>query len=162
MSLRRRQQGKGNPADDSGQRAVRDNLFRSSGAAILIEGDTSYLFESGAVRDIEISGNVFDNCGTSARDSLSDWGRGEAPITISPSYSPKDSRSPAYHRVIKICGNHFRCFDNALLYARSVDGLKFVGNSVEHTSDYAPILKQCTPISLDACRYVRIHKKLGH
>ncbi len=144
-----------------GRTVVRDNLFRSSGAAILIEGDTSYWFESGAVRDVEISGNVFDCCGTSARDSLSNWGWGEAPITISPSYSPKGSRSPAYHRGIKISNNHFRCFDNALLYARSVDGLKFVGNSVERISDYAPILKQRTPIRLDGCRHVRIRKNLG-
>lgn len=144
-----------------GKTVVRNNVFRSSGSAILIEGDTDYWFESGAVRDVDIRDNVFDNCGTSASDTSSGWGWGEAPITISPSYIPKDSHSPAYHRRIRIRNNSFRCFDNVVLYARSVDGLVFTGNTVERTTDYEPIMKQRASILTKDCRNVKIRNNVG-
>lgn len=144
-----------------GKTVVRNNVFRSSGSAILIEGDTDYWFESGAVRDVDIRDNVFDNCGTSVRDTYSGWGWGEAPITISPSYTPEDRHHPAYHRGIRIRNNRFRCFDNAVLFARSVDGLVFTFNTIERTADYEPIMKQRAPIVTKGCRHVRIRNNVG-
>lgn len=140
-----------------GKTIVRDNLFRSNGAAILIEGDTDYWYESGAVRDVDIRDNVFDGCAVSARgcSGLSDWG--PAPISITPSFHPKDKVKHLYHRGIKIRNNVFRLSAPAVLYARGVDGLKFQNNTIisPSASSTAPT-KQPTPIFIENCRKVSI------
>ena len=42
---------------------IADNLFQSSGSAILVAGDSNYWYESGECHDVEICGNTFtDTC----------------------------------------------------------------------------------------------------
>ncbi|HEY0868533.1 MAG TPA: hypothetical protein VGE01_14205, partial [Fimbriimonas sp.] len=48
-----------------GKVLIEDNHFRSSGSAILIAGDANQWYESGAVKDVTIRRNRFDNCLTS-------------------------------------------------------------------------------------------------
>ncbi|MGM9734826.1 MAG: hypothetical protein ACI3ZL_00260 [Candidatus Cryptobacteroides sp.] len=122
-----------------GKVEICDNIFRSSGSAILIEGDTSYWFESGAVTDADIHDNIFDNCGTSCMDSLDRWGWGLAPICITPS-AVRDTAP--YHRNIRIHDNRFIHFDNALMFAHNVDNLVFIDNELDQSSDYKAILSQ--------------------
>lgn len=140
-----------------GKTIVRDNIFRSNGAAILIEGDTDYWYESGAVRDVDIRDNEFDGCAVSARgcSGLSDWG--PAPISITPSIRPETKT--LYHRGIKIRNNVFRLSAPAVLYARGVDGLKFQNNIIipPSASSMAPT-KQPTPIFIENCRKVSMKK----
>lgn len=38
---------------------IENNVFESSGSAILIAGDANYWYESGAVKDVLIKGNDF-------------------------------------------------------------------------------------------------------
>lgn len=52
-----------------GKVVVHNNRFMTAGTAILIEGDTDYWFESGAVCDMDIHDNLFENCGTSASNN---------------------------------------------------------------------------------------------
>ena len=143
---------------------VENNYFNTAGAAILIEGDLDHWYESGAHTNLVIRNNVFENCSTSGCETGDRWEWGEAPITISPSYRPTSADSPAYHRGITIEGNTFLCFDAPVLFARSVEGLKFVGNSLKPTSDYEPFLWQKSNLYLDGCRKVvvegnKIHKR---
>ena len=72
---------------------VEDNHFHNPGAAILIAGDANYWFEAGAVRDVTIRNNHFDNCNYGV------WG--QACIEISPEIEPANRAgrdlSPEYH-----------------------------------------------------------------
>lgn len=81
------------------------NSFRSAGAAILVEGDHSYWFESGAVSDLNIRYNYFERC------HQSEWGN--ATICFSPSF-----RTDKYHTGITIEDNTFVLApgDSALYY----------------------------------------------
>ena len=104
---------------------IENNYFRSAGAAVLIEGDTELWFESGAVCDITIRNNLFEDCYTSGNNIIDGpWGWGEGVISISPSFRPQDADAKAYHRNIRIVGNTFRHFDCAVLFARSAEGLE--------------------------------------
>ena len=73
---------------------IEDNLFESSGAAILIEGDLNYWYESGGVSDVLIRRNVFSHCRTSP------WGA--AVIALTPSTSV-----PGYHSGVIVTENQF-------------------------------------------------------
>ena len=137
---------------------IRDNVFRSAGTAILIEGDTDYWFESGACENVTITGNVFDNCLTSGNRDGDRWQWGDAIITITPSHRPKDSDSPAYHKNIRIYGNEFRVFDVPLVRACSVDGLSFTRNKVVKTYDYKPYTWYKDSFTLEGCRNVLIKR----
>ena len=41
-----------------------------------------------------------------------------------------------------------------MVFARSVDGLRFVGNRLKRTNDYEPFLWQRSNLYLDGCRNV--------
>ena len=138
-----------------GKVVVHNNRFMTAGTAILIEGDTDYWFESGAVCDMDIHDNLFENCGTSASNNGgSGWG--EALISITPSFRPADESSPVYHRNIRIRNNRILTYDRPLLHARSVEGLQFVANCVEQTYDFPATAAQRQSFCLEGCRNVRI------
>lgn len=138
-----------------GKVRIKGNYFNSAGAAILIEGDTRLWYESGAVSDVLIKNNVFENCYTSG-DNITDypWGWGEAPVTVTPSILPDSLHDEPYHRNIRIRDNVFMQFDYPILYARSVDGISFVRNSVKRTYDYKPYYRKYNFV-FDGCRKVR-------
>ena len=135
---------------------IEDNYFRTAGAAILIEGDMEYWFESGGNRDVTIRNNVFDNCLTSANFTNSRLEWGEAIITITPSHSPQDDKTEPYHQNIRIEGNIFKTFDVPLMRARSVRGLMFRNNEIIRTYAFEPYLWQKSSFLLDGCRDVII------
>ncbi|MFA7493878.1 MAG: right-handed parallel beta-helix repeat-containing protein [Proteiniphilum sp.] len=142
----------------AGKVLIENNYFNSAGAAILIEGDIDLWFESGAVRDVVIRDNIFEDCYTSGNNIVDKpWGWGEAPVTITPSVQPKSINSPTYHRHIRIERNHFKHYDYPLLYARSVDSLYFTNNTIEKTTTYVPFYRNIN-IFLDGCRNVFIRE----
>lgn len=135
---------------------IEHNYFRSAGAAVLIEGDTELWFESGAVGNVVIRDNLFEDCYTSGNNLIdAPWGWGEGVISISPSFRPADKTTPAYHRNIRIKRNTFRHFDYAVLFARSVEGLTFSRNTLERTRTFKPFYRPWN-LCLDGCRKVRI------
>lgn len=138
-----------------GRVEVFDNRFETAGTAILIEGDVNYWFESGAVRDMEIRNNLFDNCGTSASNN-GGTGWGEAVISITPSFRPDSETSPVYHDRIRIHDNRIRTYDRPLIHARAVGHLQFVNNRIEQTSDFPSSAAQRESFRLDGCRDVLI------
>ncbi|WP_270087141.1 hypothetical protein [Sphingobacterium sp. SYP-B4668] len=133
---------------------IENNYFNTAGAAILIEGDIELWNESGAVRDVLIQNNMFENCYTSG-DNISDypWGWGEAVISITPSVKPQSIDARPYHENIRIHNNQFRHFDYAILFARSVKGLAFHDNTLVRTYDYEPYYRKVN-FYLDGCREV--------
>jgi hypothetical protein len=131
------------------------NIFRTAGSAILVEGDTNYWYEAGAVGDFTIRDNIFENCASSAENG--EWG--EAVICITPSHRPTSDREEPYHRNIRIENNIFRHYEYNLLYARSVDGLTFSNNRIEYTDAYPPHGREVNYF-LDGCRRVKIERNV--
>lgn len=97
---------------------IENNVFESSGAAILIEGDISYWYESGGVTDVRISDNVFYHCATSP------WGA--AVITLTPS-----TDIPGYHSGVTISGNRFVMAPGVLpLYTVDSTAVNFLPDNI--------------------------------
>ena len=131
---------------------IENNYFRTAGTAILIEGDVNYWYESGAVNDLLIRNNFFEDCFSSGY--AGDWGH--AVITIHPSFQPRDESAEPYHRNIRIEKNTFKSFDYPILFARSVGDLTFTGNTIERTRSYQPFAVNKASFWLDGCRNVII------
>lgn len=114
----------------AGHVLITGNTFHHGGSAIKISGDANSWYESGAVREVRIENNVFDNCGYGV------WGRGI--IAIDPEISPEHYREEKYHSGIAITNNHFIAFDKGFVYARCVDRLTLQGNTLESSTAYPP------------------------
>ena len=131
-----------------GKVVIEDNVFRSSGSAILIAGDANGWYESGAVRDVTIRRNWFGNCLTSPYQFC------EAVISIDPEI-PKMGTEP-FHRGIKIEGNTFEVFDAPLLWAKSAGDLTFKNNFVQRSSKYKPWHGNMEPLTFLGCSNVSV------
>ena len=124
---------------------IENNVFekvRMSG--ILIGADARSWFSSGPVCDVTIRGNRFED--TSFLE-----GDGFAQISIHPENSVTGRRHPV-DRNILIEGNTFILGPaNQALFAKSVRGLTFRGNTIIRESGDAPeaILQCCTEVSID-------------
>lgn len=115
----------------AGQVTVRNNTFRTPGAAILIEGDSNYWFESGATKSIVVENNRFIDCAY-----VPDWG--SAPIQVSPS-AKKYVEGKRYHKYLEIRDNDFYCFDDRLIAAENIEEIRMVGNRIHRTETFPPI-----------------------
>ncbi len=103
---------------------IKDNLFQSSGSAILVAGDSNYWYESGECHDVEISGNTFtDTCLSSMYQFC------EGIISVCPVVPEPDVKTP-FHKNIRIHDNVFDTPDTPVLYGFSCDGLSFTNNRI--------------------------------
>ena len=129
---------------------IENNDFVSSGAAILIAGDANGWYESGAVRDVLIRGNRFHpSC-------LTSWYQfGEGIVSIYP-IIPEVDRDVPFHRNITIEKNVFDVFDYSVLYALSVDGLRFSNNTIKHNTTYKPWQGRKAMLTFEGCKAVQI------
>lgn len=100
---------------------IKDNYFATAGTSILIEGDCNEWYESGPVKDINITNNIFDNCG------YSPWG--VAIIQSSPSV-PKGS-DIIYHKNIRLVGNRFINCKKPITYEHACDKFVMDNNIIE-------------------------------
>ena len=116
---------------------VEDNLFdHTSGTAILLCGDCNGWYETGACRDVTIRRNRFVNSLTCMFQFTN------AVISIYPEIPNLGGQTAYFHggkkNAIRIVNNVFETFDHPLLYAKSVDGLLWKGNTIRHNTDYPP------------------------
>jgi hypothetical protein len=133
-----------------GKVLIENNIFETSGSAILIAGDARYWYESGATKDITIRNNEFRSaCNSSSYQYC------HAVISIFPEISEPDPQRP-YHQNIRIENNSFNPFDYPILYAFSVDGLKFTDNAITRSYNNEPWRSVKHTFLLDACRNVVI------
>ena len=129
---------------------VDKNEFESSGSAILIAGDANGWYESGAVSDVTITNNLFkDGCMTSMYQFC------EGIISIYPIVPEVDPLKP-FHRNITIENNTFNAFDYPVLYALSVDGLKFNNNRIVRSHQFAPFHERKHLLTFEACLNVGV------
>ena len=133
-----------------GKVVIENNLFESSGTAILIAGDANYWYETGAVKDVTIRGNVFRApCLTSLYQFC------EAVISIFPEIPIVNPALP-YHRNITITGNEFHLFDYPILFAKSVQGLEFSHNRLIRSYDFEPFHSRKAGLTFDSCSRVKV------
>jgi hypothetical protein len=133
-----------------GKVRIEDNIFESSGSAILIPGDANGWYESGAVKDVLIRHNKFlDPCLTSMYQFC------EAIISIDPEIPQLDSLAP-FHRNIRIEDNEFHPFDYPVLYAKSVNGLVFKDNVLIRSHRFAPFHYRKYTFTFVACKNVKL------
>lgn len=129
---------------------IENNVFESSGSAILISGDANGWYESGAVRDLLIRNNTFnDACNTSFYEFC------EAIISIFPEIPECDWNKP-FHQNITIENNQFYPFDFPVLYAKSVRGLKFTGNKIQRSTQFTSYHHRKHMFSFDYCSGIEI------
>lgn len=127
---------------------IAENIFESSGSAILVAGDSNYWFESGACHDVTIRDNVFT---ASCLSSMYQFCEGI--ISICP-VVPKPGAP--YHRHIRIEGNVFDTPDVPVLYAFSCEDLTFERNRIYRAYRAKPWHPGAALISLNACHDVHI------
>ena len=133
-----------------GKVVIDRNQFESSGSAILIAGDANGWYESGAVTDITITNNTFkDACLTSMYQFC------EGIISIDP-IIPKLDSLKAYHRNITIEQNTFLAFDYPVLYALSVDGIRFNRNKITRSHAFEPFHMRKHCLTFEACLNVEV------
>ncbi len=139
-----------------GNVSIENNIFETSGSAILIAGDANYWYESGAVKNIIIKSNEFRYpCNSSSYQFCN------AIISIYPEIPEADSLHP-FHKNILIESNTFNPSDYPILYAKSVDGLSFKNNTITRSYDYKPWHSQKYNFLIEACKDVEISgNKIG-
>ena len=139
---------------------VEDNLFdHTSGTAILLCGDCNGWYETGACRDVLIRRNRFVNALTNMFQFTN------AVISIYPEIPDLAGQKAYFHggkkNAIRIVNNEFDTFDHPLLYAKSVDGLLWRGNTLRKNSDYAPLHWNNSSILLERVTNVNIENALS-
>lgn len=103
---------------------IENNIFYKTGMhAILIANDASSWFESGAVNNVIIRNNTFEECA---------YNSGTV-INIAPE-NHELVKGYYVHHNIKILENTFKVFDKQILSARSTDGLFFLNNTINESS----------------------------
>jgi len=126
---------------------IENNIFYRTGMhAILIANDASSWFESGAVKDVTIRDNTFEECAYNSGTI----------INIAPE---NHELVDGYyvHRNIRIENNLFKIFDKPILSARSTDGLVFINNKI-NPSDLLAAGSNENSFMLTACNNVVIKK----
>ena len=104
---------------------VEDNFFdHLSGPAILFSADASYWFENAPAHNVLVRHNRFVDTNTGTF--------GPAPIWIDPPFQPAESASYFSVRNIRIEDNQFDLLEQPIVYARSVEGLSFLNNTVTY------------------------------
>jgi polygalacturonase len=134
-----------------GKVVIENNIFESSGSAILIAGDANNWFESGAVTDVLIKNNEFTElCNTSSYQFC------EGIISIYPEIPVLNETTPPFHKNIRIENNEFHPFDYPVLFARSVDGIIFSNNSIIRSTRFEPYHRRKFTFSYEACKNAMI------
>jgi hypothetical protein len=129
-----------------GKILIESNIFETSGSAILIAGDANNWFESGPVNNVLIKNNIFRySCLTSLYQYC------EAVISIYPEIPELEPDYP-YHTNIRIEKNNFFLFDYPILFAKSVNGIYFINNTLYRSNDFQPFHYNKFGVKLIGCK----------
>lgn len=131
-----------------GKVLVENNIFESSGSAILIAGDANYWYESGGVKDITIRNNEFRYPCMSSEYQFC-----EGIISIFPEIPEVDVKYP-FHRNITIESNRFNPFDYPVLFAKSVQHIKFANNTITRNNMIEPFHPRKAGLTFMACQNI--------
>lgn len=138
-----------------GKVLIEGNYFSSQMHGILIEGDNNKWYESGAVQDVTINNNTFENIGFS--------GQRHYPLYVSPLLNDSQRMGEGhYHSGIKFTNNTVKGFNSHMVFARSVKDLEITGNTIQLIEGYPRRLEE-PAITLDYAKNVLIenNKAIG-
>ncbi len=111
---------------------IENNYFYRIGMhAIQIAGDAGSWYESGAVQNVTIRKNVFDECGYNIRPE-------SYPIAINPE-NHEVVKDHWVHHNIYIRENTFNLLDGLILKARSTNNLVFQNNTITQSNWVSPL-----------------------
>jgi hypothetical protein len=128
-----------------------DNVFdHTHGTAILLCGDCNGWYESGACHDVTICRNHFINPLTALYEFS------EAIISICPAIPSIEQQKKYFHSGIRIIDNDFDYFDEPILFAKSAEGIEFVGNRIHRNRDYPPYHPNRAAFRFEHCQQVQI------
>jgi hypothetical protein len=134
-----------------GRVLIEDNIFESSGSAILIAGDANNWYESGGVKSVRISRNRFE-----APCMTSDYQFCEGVISIFPTIPKINDKTPAFHSNISITENEFHLYDYPILYALSVENVKFTGNRLIRSHRFEPYHNRKYGLTFEYCKNISV------
>lgn len=138
-----------------GKVMIENNVFESSGSAILIAGDANSWFESGAVNDVVIRNNTFNEiCNSSPYQFC------EGIISIYPIIPEPDTETPSFHKNIRIESNQFHPFDYPILFARSVENLSFTKNTIIRSFNFEPYHSRQYNFTFEYCKNIVIKENV--
>lgn len=101
-----------------GRVLIENNYFSTSGSAIKFESDGEFWFESGAVKNVTMRNNIFDNC------KHAEWGK----AVIEFQARTETEEEKYYHGEINICDNDFILYDENAMILDNISRLKISGN----------------------------------
>jgi polygalacturonase len=129
---------------------IQNNTFYHVGMyPILIADDALSWYESGAVRDVTIRNNRFDECG---------YNSGSSAICIAPE-NHEVLEGSFVHKNIRIENNSFKVYGMPLLSARSVEGLVFANNNIARSGGLPADTTQAS-FQLTGCNKVVIERNV--
>ena len=141
----RRNRARGFLIGTSGKVVVENNKMEEPGACLLMGIDANYWFESGPVKNVLIRNNQFIN------PNYGVWGKRAL------EFGSASGLQEPYERNITIESNVFKLFNLGVLNAESIDGLRFVSNTLERTTDFPRTQQAPMPaVSIRGCRNVEI------
>ncbi|WP_321371902.1 right-handed parallel beta-helix repeat-containing protein [uncultured Draconibacterium sp.] len=130
---------------------IQNNMFETSGSAVLIAGVSDTERQANGVSDVKVFDNTFNSYCNSSTYSLC-----EAIISVFPSIPKINEQSLPYHKNISIQNNRFYPFDIPLIYALSVDGLVFQNNTINKSSDISPFHDRQYNFSFEYCKNIKV------
>lgn len=131
---------------------IENNYFSSMMSAILLRGETHFWFESGAVEDVLIQNNTFENC--------ADCGTRHAVLYVTPRLGKQFDPTQTYDRNIRFINNTINSFNPRVIWADRVEGLLVKGNRIIRNTEKEPIFPRDPVYELVNCRNVRIEDNL--
>jgi hypothetical protein len=134
-----------------GKVVIENNIFESSGSAILIAGDANQWYETGAVKDVLISKNIFKaSCMTSMYQFC------EGVISIYPEIPEITEKTPPFHHNIIITDNEFHLYDYPVLYALSVENIEFSKNRLIRSTQFEPFHRRKHGLTFEFCKKITV------
>ncbi len=118
---------------------IENNHFYSMMSCIFFRGESFYWYESGAVNDVTIRQNNFNNCAHSAKE--------HAVVYITPRLGKTFDETQYFDSNIRFEDNNITTFDNRIIWADRVNGLIIKGNNITKISNnITPPLHDNAPI----------------
>ena len=132
-------------------RVIGNHFDHTHGSAILLAGDAQGWYESGACRDVLISGNTFRH-GLTGLYQFTD-----ALIAICPEVRQPGKQKECYHTNVRIVDNDFITHRVPLLSATSAENVKFSDNRIEWNDIYPAIHDGSPCILKENCKDILFH-----
>ena len=127
---------------------IENNYFSSMMSAILLRGETYFWFESGAVEDVLIQNNIFENC--------ADCGTKHSVLYITPRLGKQFDQTQTYDRNIRFINNTIKSSNPRVIWADRVDELLVKGNRIIRNTEKEAIFPHDPVYELINCRNVQI------